>query len=1072
MVMVIMTSSMIEIGVGEVVVTKDNPDNGHTYVLYNANESWHTAYNDAILQGYYLTTITTFSEYNFIITELFNLQPGYYAWIGGNTTSISGQDVRTVYQWANGPEFGIPIYDFDKSRCLGFCNFNIDQPDHNKQNNLYFWNNLAWDDHADGASVNGYIMEKGGEDDPVIYPFDMQPSVLTIGNLDKTLWNTSNVSVTFTNSLAERPSFDCPILSWSPSQITCQTQFTVGEYDITVTDGTQSFIHKKFHPNLPFITTIYPGFDVNSTMTINGQNFGDNITLIEAVIVSEFNIECIPIQYLVIDRSFTCRMTDSFDKQSSYRYAQISITVGGVPMNNIGRFGVYDSSTNGMLVFTGSTYPNVFNFSVEGYETYLYAPLIKESIDLIHIMVKNSIYYPTIQLNSAYYFRDGPLKGQKIIDSNGPNNAIFSNTSIIFDSSVSFYMSDENMTIYLDTSTGTLRSGYDVAEYSVGFINLTKPDPVFLNSSHTQLPTSGGQLVLQVDNIQLLSSSYMLMKEGGIQVDCSIIPIIENSSLVINVHSGYGSSKPLILAINGQTTTQSTTTNNANYLSFKPPTLSSVNITSTTLFTDGVGMITLFGDQFGRVPEIIKLNIVNDQGVIVKTISSPSQLSFIQDHRIIQLQYPSQSGHGSNNISITVDDQTSNIIKFTPPPTITIQSSTSYEYQTPGTITIKGTLLYQPLRVVTIGGASCANATLLDSERITCQYDGSAPPQSNSLGLPITVQCGQSITTAYKYVYVNNSQCGPQPYCSGNGHCEDGSCFCSDGFSGSLCEHDNTVPSNHTPSINTGNSTIDNFSVFFTHIREIDGASGNPEITYPVSSVIWNVTRNTSSTLETIGMIPDVSGFKINVTSIIFEADTNYTFAGQVLFMQRNSFKYQIEMEGWPFRSKNNYLQLVYELQNPKDTKCSQSQSTYNDANNLLWIQIKFANQLFLVKFSSRMLVDNRITASQAKILGNDDTIFQQPYYKDLGDSSRLLVAMVMPYFGQTTIDPNFSLLIDKSAQGDSDSCGSSFKWWWIVVAAGCTIVLAAIVCGIIYHNKKKRDFRKRTSMSLSKLNN
>ncbi|EFA86855.1 BRCT domain-containing protein [Heterostelium album PN500] len=1022
-----------------------NNINGHEYVLVEYNANWNDSYSFALNEGYYLATITTSSENDFI--ESFLGDYPNYPWIGAN--SYSSADF-SVYSWKNGPESGLPMYDRKISKCFGYCKFYTLEPNANNQRVIYIWHDKRWDDY-DNIIDHTYslIMEKGGEKDPVLIPTDMAPSNITIVNIDPTQFNVALITVTFTNSSLGRPDFNCTIQSFTTTSVTCQTPYTVGEYDVLITDQTNSFSSKRYHPNLPLITSLIPNFVKDSLVTINGQNFGETIDLVDRISISNLNVTCIPIKMLVSDRSVICRLNDTIIPDltvgnSSIQYSMVTIVIGGIKISEVTRIPTYNKYSNSLIMVTGSTIASFINyFQAEGFPSYPYAPVNTSSIDLLRVLLYQLLYYPSNHLSNGYFFISGPYTNSLVIDSNGLNKDIITGIANI-DSNIYDTMSDLSTTIALDPYSSTLSvTGY---KYLYVEFDLSVGPPVFMSANDFIFPTSGGYFEIGVDNMVLPSSNYTLLS-GGLQVDCSLIPKIEKSLMGILLLSGTGQKRNLTLYVNGQ----STGSTPLNTLAFKPPVIN--NVQQERFNTTG-GFITVLGEQFGNDINKIIVNVGD---------SNPLSKALITPHQSMIIYY--NFGPQPHNISINVDGQPSNEIQFIPR-FIKILNATSIDKDIGGVVTIKGNGFANPVNV-TIGGVNCTSLDLIDSQTITCFFDGSAPSPQLKAGLPVKVDCGFAYDTESIFFYIDNSACGTKPYCSGNGVCINGNCNCTSGYGGAICDKTVTIDNTTKPEIGNNTGSIGQFSVFFTHIREIDEIGSDVAI-YPITLVQWNTTVNTTTVTTAIGSINNLTDFTINVTSIIFLEQTTLWFAGQSLTMEKNSFKYQIELSNYQFQNQLNSLQLIYEIQSPKEQSCSESSNSYNDANKLSWIEIKLGNKVFLTKFSNRMYIDNRTVESNTILLSTSDSIFSQPYYKDKSgdDKNQLVVAMVIPKFSEAIIDPNFSVLVDKSA--DKGGCSSSSSLWWISLIVVGVLSIGGVAAAIVIHKRRAAFLKKRTSISMS----
>lgn len=126
---------------GELIV---NPDSGHKYRIFNLEKTWEEAQAYCKSAGGYLLTITTESEYDFVMKHLADrdMFNGAY-WIGGFEEGHSGN-----WRWVTGEEFGFENWragdpgntDLLQKSCLemGKTGFWYSRPADKKSRYLHF----------------------------------------------------------------------------------------------------------------------------------------------------------------------------------------------------------------------------------------------------------------------------------------------------------------------------------------------------------------------------------------------------------------------------------------------------------------------------------------------------------------------------------------------------------------------------------------------------------------------------------------------------------------------------------------------------------------------------------------------------------------------------------------------------------------------------------------------------------------------------------------------------------------------------------------------------------------------
>ncbi|GAM24007.1 hypothetical protein SAMD00019534_071820 [Acytostelium subglobosum LB1] len=943
------------------------------------------------------------------------------------------------------------------NKCTGYCQWATDHPKGNQVGGYINFGPQGWEETTNSDNkVIGYILEKGGENDPVPIATDMETSVMSIVNMNRTQFNLNKLSIVFQPFYNVHKPFDCTILSFNQTIVTCQSEYTVGRYNITFNDGLTSFTYQSYHPNLPYVSSVIPSYSAQGRLTINGKNFGPDITYINNVYYSSQSIKCIPLTAFLKDRSFSCELASSVFKNettgnTTTRTQLITISVGQVPLT-ISRFPTYSKESNTMIMFTSNTDEYIYTYLSEHRSGYILAPTTQSDIIMIRNLFYFQLIYPSYHDQSAYYFINGPYPSQPFLTVTGGINHTYIQGINNYDISVINNINDLNAYLTLDTNSMTFINDTPIigteSYYAVKFELGTQPPSFFNPNQSYYAPTQGGWIVIEVSNLQLPNSVYTLRVQGLPPIT-QLIPFTDNSSIGFTAPSGVGKGYPITVSVDGRSTADTSV-----YLSYYGP---SITLIQPFFVNQSGGLITLFGQNFGNNQSSITYSI---DGVI----NLSNSITILKPHEQLIIMVPPGT-NPSLDIILTVGGQATESYSY---PRLIVEYASSVEKGVGGIVTVFGHHFYN-VSQITIGGVMCLGPVLINSSQVTCSFDGSASSDGSN-PLPVRVTAMGIYSESYSFLYLNRSSCG-MPLCSGHGQCVDGSCQCNTGYGGSTCLTPST-PSNNTPSVDPNNGTIGDFSVFFTHIRELDSL-GNQISIYPTSLIKWNITTNTSTLRMATGRLnstsTDMSNFVINVKSIIFLEDTSYWFAGQQMLMSKNSFKYQVDLAGWPFQGRANYLQLVYQLQSPNtkdDDDCSSDQSTntYNDKNNLLWVQIELGNKLFLTKFSDRVYVDRRVLASNTIILPYDpalahgkDTKFNTPY------SNNILVAMVLPFFEQATIDPTFSLLINQHVS--SGQCGTKSLWWIALIVLGIFLIVG-IGGGMYFVLKRKRAFERKQRLS------
>ncbi|GAM18148.1 hypothetical protein SAMD00019534_013230 [Acytostelium subglobosum LB1] len=741
----------------------------------------------------------------------------------------------------------------------------------------------------------------------------------------------------------------------------------------------------------------------------------------------------------------------------SIRLSLMTIKVGDITSYMIGRIPIYVPQTGNVIMYTSYTFNNYQYFIMDGRRGNLFGPTNVNDYNMLRNLVTYATVYPSYVESNAYKFSTGPYINQTILDSNGVLTTLLSPFITSYDQSVITQLGQPDIILGLDSPNGKFYDGPHAGNnYHVVSFDFT-PMPVFqVNESFSCIERGGCWIIMKLvpGGMSLTSSNYTVLINGA-RVTGDIRPFTDNSSLGFFVPPGSGTDLMMEVIVEGVATSGS----NRNFLTYWAPKIMSA---SQVMVNETSSVITLSGRLFGA-----NLTIMD---VYVNDLKQTPQMATVTVANTETIYLTVPPGVNDLNISVVVATQPSNYFLI---PRLVVSTATSLVKMIPGQVTITGRGFRDGMSVA-IGGAACTTPVVAaDGLSLVCQFDASAPGDSKE-SLFVNVSTLGVYDQQQRFLYIDNG-CGTEPLCSGHGTCTNGICICTPqlGYDGPLCSIPINGNNNQTPSVTDRNGTIGDFKVFFTHIREIDEL-GNTVVIFPASDLITKSKEKVGNRESTIGTLLNITGFTINITSIVFDQDTTWWFAGQAINIGKNGFKYQIELNGWPFNSRNNVLQLIYELQSDKnvDNGCSKTDSanSYDNADNLLWVQIQLGNQYFLVQFANRMLVDNRVAASHTLLLDVSDSIFQQPYFVQQANNAsstsknRLVVGMAMPFFASSVIDPTFSVLINN--KGQSANCPKASLWWIAIVVAGVAVA-AGIAVGAYFRHKKNDQLKKRISQAM-----
>ncbi|KAF2078105.1 hypothetical protein CYY_000576 [Polysphondylium violaceum] len=334
--------------------------------------------------------------------------------------------------------------------------------------------------------------------------------------------------------------------------------------------------------------------------------------------------------------------------------------------------------------------------------------------------------------------------------------------------------------------------------------------------------------------------------------------------------------------------------------------------------------------------------------------------------------------------------------------------------------------------------------------------------------------------------------------CQGNGKCVNGYCLCNTGYIGLFCQQTISTskpdvilpePDVKEPSTTFGNekSTVD-FKVSVIELREIDFkgqlvksttpvwtlSSSQPEKEYVYSSGFETKTNiilqnNKKKLLGAEDHPPQATPqeSKLVVTMNLFQESQVVEFANTSIQVEPGSIKYTVQINGYPFSSALNYLQVVFGIQalpsQPVIDACAPLNNSVveTDPNiaDIKWLQMTRGNSYMVGKILNRALVDNKI-------------VYSQFHHQVSGDNSVNIIAN-LPYFKTSaTLDPNFSAMLDVTSDSKlptSNECQEASagkdNGWKIAtgVSVGAAVAIASAIAGVMFYKKwqVKKQFHK-----------
>ncbi|KAF2074868.1 hypothetical protein CYY_003823 [Polysphondylium violaceum] len=323
-----------------------NPANNHNYAYFQTTAPYDTAQANCEAlapSGYssgYLTTVTSKEEEVFIETSVLTTTNLYW---------IAGSDLGDIGNWTYnvGPEKGQLLYNLFSDRCFSFCHFGGVEP--NLVSNEHYisaqkggtWNNII------KTSSYGYVCEFN----PILGPF--VPSVPTSGGIvtiDATGWDIPTLEINFSSGSSCQDITDI-----GNNKITCVIPPGTGKGTVTFSSGSNTASTTwQYYP--PYVSIITPYFNSGEILTIVGDNFGQDASLITVNVSGVDKVSNpIPCNNIVIlkDSMLTCQLTSSVTD----KLLPVMVNVDELSSSSF-KVAIYDSVTK----HTYSGFKTVTNF--------------------------------------------------------------------------------------------------------------------------------------------------------------------------------------------------------------------------------------------------------------------------------------------------------------------------------------------------------------------------------------------------------------------------------------------------------------------------------------------------------------------------------------------------------------------------------------------------------------------------------------------------------------------------------------------------------------------------------------
>ncbi|GAM17575.1 hypothetical protein SAMD00019534_007500 [Acytostelium subglobosum LB1] len=854
------------------VLSLINPNNDHEYILYNTKTTATgainacAAINSTTGRGFgYLATITTLDEWNWVNSAgLFSSSPNEI-WISGRTYDQMFQK----WYYNSGPENGMLFYDSSNNGvgCLTYCPWALTEPSLS-DNEIYLSTFRRGGDF--GLAINNlqatesqfYLCEFGGMGSPIVNgSTGTSGGVITFkgysSSLDASYTPTSVNLVPFDNNTATpSPSLTCPINtnSITSSGFTCNLPSGAGLYNVNVTfsNGSDTIILPTRYQYIPAIVRyIYPNTEVNSFVTIVGDNFGTDLSKVSILLGAAKTGQCNDVKYVngVVGKVIQCTITNTLTES----ILPIRVVINGV-MSITNNAPFYDTTTNTFLSFYSAcaTFTSSYNYSMEStlenYSGYPGTLTSAAQVNIINTTVSQlttqggmKFYEGITYVNSAYKYTYGPNINKvatPYFSTSTPSGLLPSNR------------------LYMTWSTLVLTAGTDIC--AAVFTQFGGYSPVIsytsTSANNIVIPSAGQTVAVKLANPghQFSTNTFLAIIKGQNYTLNFDSVNNDRSSVSVKLPAGYGGPHTLLAIVDGV---------QSNTLTFGYPTPSITSVSPSKLSTEGAE-VTVYGANFYTQQSLIKVvidqvptgitslindtaftaqlpagtgkkvvigmvldniassntvdigylapninNIVNsatniDSGVVtitgtsfganiskisVQGIQLLSSITMLLPHKSLSFKVPALSG--TPMINITVDGQMSNTVSVEYQEVkTTIVSVSSSNFNTTENVTITGTGFGSYQINVTIGGQQCDHLYYINSTVIVCNFKGTVP--FNGTALPVEIYSdGALVTVQYLFFYANPLECPND--CSSQGTCLKAEvtayCQCYQGFGGRDC---------------------------------------------------------------------------------------------------------------------------------------------------------------------------------------------------------------------------------------------------------------------------------------------
>ncbi|KYQ92677.1 EGF-like domain-containing protein [Tieghemostelium lacteum] len=545
----------------------------------------------------YYGTITSEAELNFVSNSV--APTSYIYW------SITRKDDINLFKYASGPELNETHYIVSKSQSTLF--WRIDDEDPNEE---WAYDTFIITPSTKSLSNTKYsvtaayhLMEYSDPNDPYVPPVETTGGNVTVKYLDDFVIPNVVITVIPQNMDPIEINIISRDSQYKTLVMTMPAITSSGINTIQITDGFRNFTIYNWRYKAPIGLSLYPSYNPGELITIVGENFGVDKSLLK-ITTGSLNSEC---KYPFIIEEHTvisCQLTVHVNESTPL--LPIYISYGASSIIKHQRIGLYDRKSVKMnrYIPSSSTYNEVSNSLAKVYKDGFQFNNNFGYLSFFETQAQYIFYRRMYGYNAKMYtslFSDGA--GSIIIHNNGGYNDGV--TAVTSGKCVSGVMYCENgvMTMsnnngygyyYLDKPNPTAFADYNS---NLGGLFLSFGGPPLIVPSNYTIDSGGGLVLVKLSKgntgFKYTKRSYTI---DGKAVNLPI-QVISTDTLGIPIPPGTSLQFNMTISIEDYTFTGLS-------VNYTDPGIVSVAPTSTL-----GGQVTIYGYSFGTDPSVISVTI-------------------------------------------------------------------------------------------------------------------------------------------------------------------------------------------------------------------------------------------------------------------------------------------------------------------------------------------------------------------------------------------------------------------------------------------------------------------------------